>query len=137
MTEIKSSDVARAALTISMTQSRQEEETIKKQYKEYGIRSVAVDFGGEFLSSIPKIIERAVVSARREGVISDGHTEEGAVAGATHEAISQISSKVIGMNVGGKIGIARYGEHVVVAVFFLVGLLNLNDVCVGLGHRAL
>ena len=38
---------------------------------------------------------------------------------------------------GGKIGVARSGEHVAVAVFFTVGLVHLNEVVVGMGHRAI
>ena len=71
----------------------------------------------EFITSITKIIERAVVAAKRESIIIDTHTEEGAVAGATREAISQLMAKAIGLNVGGKIGIARFGDHISVAVF--------------------
>ena len=33
------------------------------------------------------------------------------------EALSQIMPKALGLNVGGKIGIARYKSHVSVAVF--------------------
>ena len=39
------------------------------------------------------------------------------------------------MNVGGKLAIARNGDHLAVAVFFGIGLLHLNEVAVGLGHR--
>ena len=41
------------------------------------------------------------------------------------------------MNVGGKIGLARYDEHLCVALFFGVGILNLNEVAVALAHRSL
>ena len=82
-----------------------------------------------------KMIERAVVAAKREGVISDTHREEGAVAGAAHDAVCQVSEKAMGFSVGGKIGVARSGEHV--AVFFTVGLVHLNEVVVGMGHRAI
>ena len=61
--------------------------------------------------------------------------EEGAIAGATKEALSQIMPKALGLNVGGKIGIARYKNHVSVSIFFGIGLLHLNEVAVGLGHR--
>jgi hypothetical protein len=84
-----------------------------------------------------KIIERAVVSAKREGVIIESHLEEGAVAGAAREALSQVTNKAIGLNVGGKIGVARYHDHVAVCVFFGIGLLHLNEISIGLGHRAL
>jgi hypothetical protein len=77
-----------------------------------------------------------VVAAKREGLIKESHADEGAVAGATHEALLQIKNKAIGFNVGGKIGIARQGDHIGVAVFIGVGLLHLDDVAIGLGHRA-
>ena len=82
-------------------------------------------------------VERAVVAGKREGIIKDCHAEEGAVAGAAREAISQVMTKAIGLNIGGKLGIARRGDHVSVAVFFGVGLLHLDEVAVGLGHRAI
>ena len=62
---------------------------------------------------------------------------EGAVAGATHEALEQVVKKATGFNVGGKIGIARSGEHLCVAIYLGVGVLNLNEIAVGLAHRSL
>jgi hypothetical protein len=58
------------------------------------------------------------------------------VAGATREALAQIMPKALGLNVGGKIGVARYHDHVSVAIFFGIGLLHLDEVAIGLGHRA-
>lgn len=131
-----SKEVAIAAVKMAMSASREEEKTIGERYAELGIKSAAIDYGGEFALAVPKIIERAVVAARREGLIGESHMEEGAVAGAAHEAVSQIYSKAIGLNLGGKIGIAKSKDHIAVCVFFAVGLLNLNDVAMGLGHRA-
>ncbi|AEE96790.1 MULTISPECIES: HutP family protein [Mahella] len=131
-----SKDVAKAAIRISLTKDRNEEAEFKNKCKQIGIDAAAVDYGGEFTSSIPKIIERAVVAAKREGIIGESHLEEGAVAGATHEALSQLMPKAMGLNVGGKLGIARYADHISVAIFFGIGLLNLNEVSIGLGHRA-
>lgn len=133
--EYGSKDVCRAAITISLSEDRASEKSIQQHYANMGIRAAAVDFGGEFITSVMKIIERAVVAAKREQIIGAHHNEEGAVAGATREALSQITSKAIGLNVGGKIGIARYDDHVAVSVFFGIGLLHLNEVAVGLGHR--
>lgn len=132
-----SKEVAVAAVKMAMSASREEEKTICESYAELGIKSAAIDYGGEFSLAVPKIIERAVVAARREGLIGESHMEEGAVAGAAHEAVSQIYSKAIGLNLGGKIGIAKSKDHIAVCVFFAVGLLNLNDVAMGLGHRAI
>jgi len=130
-----SRDIAAAAIKIALTSDRNEEKLLKQDFMKKGIHTAAVDYGGEFLSSVTKIVERAVVSAKREGVIIESHAEEGAVAGATHEALSQIVNKAVGLNVGGKIGIARYNEHVSVAIFLGIGLLHLNEVAIGLGHR--
>ncbi len=130
-----SRDIASAAIKMALTTDRLEEKQLQAHYAKLGIFTAAADFGGEFITSVMKIIERAVVSSKREGVISDSHAEEGAVAGAAREAISQIMPKAVGLNVGGKIGIARYKDHVSVAIFFGIGLLHLNEVSIGLGHR--
>jgi len=128
--------VARVAIEMALTESREQEKEYKLRFKGEGIRTAAVDYGGDFISSVNKIIERAVVASKREGVIREVHADEGAVAGATREALSQVIPKAIGFNVGGKIGIARKDDHISVAVFFGVGLLHLDEVAVGLGHRA-
>ena len=132
---IGSAEVASAAIRLALSEDRETERALRASVAEKGFQSAAVDFGGEFIPSINKIIERAVVAAKREGVISETHNEEGAVAGAAREALSQMITKSIGLNVGGKIGIARCGEHVSVAMFFRIGLLHLNEVAIGLGHR--
>jgi len=135
--EIGSKKVATAAIKIALTESRKEEMEYKKElWEKQSIKAVAVDYGGEFINSVSKIVERAVVAARREGVIKDTHAEEGAVAGATREAIAQIINKALGLNIGGKIGIARYNDHISVAIFMGIGLLNLDEIAIGLGHRA-
>ncbi len=132
-----SKEVARVAIRMALSESRDDERALKAMFGAMEIKVAAVDFGGEFLSSVMKIVERAVVASKREGVITDTHHEEGAVAGATREAVSQIMSKAVGLNVGGKLGVARSGEHVAVAIFFGIGLLHLNEVAIGLGHRAI
>mgnify|MGYP004658150991 FL=1 len=131
-----SKDIARAAIEMAVSDGRSEEKKLQEKYREHGVYTCAADYGGEFLNSVTKIVERAVVSAKREGVIGDSHLEQGAVAGAAHEALSQIASKAMGLSVGGKIGIARHRDHISVAVFFAVGLLNLDEVAMGMGHRA-
>ncbi len=134
--EIGSKVVATAAIKMAITASRQEESNLKKELLEQSVRAVAVDYGGEFISSVGKIVERAVVAAKREGVIKDTHADEGAVAGAAREALTQIMPKALGLNVGGKIGIARHKDHISVAIFMGIGLLHLDEVAIGLGHRA-
>ncbi len=132
-----SKEVAACAIQMAMTPSRESEQALKAKYSQSDVLVAAADFGGEFITSVNKLIERTVVAARREGLISTSHGDEGAVAGAAREAVSQIMTKAIGLNVGGKIGIARSGEHVCVCMFFGIGLLHLNEMAIGLGHRAL
>ncbi len=132
-----SKEVATAAIRMAISSTMEEEGELKANYTSNGIHVCATNFGGEFITSINKMIERAVVSAKREGVIISSHNEEGAVAGAAREAISQIMNKAIGSNVGGKIAVARYDDHVSVAAFFGIGLLHLNEVSIGLGHRVI
>lgn len=133
--ELGSKEICAAAVKMAITDSRESEGRLKQELKEKGILAAAVDFGSDFNTAVPKVLERAVVAAKREGLISDIHSEEGAVAGAAHEALEQMVTKCIGLNLGGKIGIARCGEHISVCLYFAVGLLNLSDIAIGLGHR--
>ena len=134
---IGSKETSRAALRAAMSVTRAEENEIKKLYLEQDIRTAAVDYGGDFSDALMKIVERIIVAAKREGVIQGSHAEEGAVAGAARDAVTQLMQKAIGLSIGGKIGVARYNDHVSVAVFFEVGLLHLNEIAVGLGHRVI
>jgi hypothetical protein len=134
--EVGSKIVATSAIRMALS-SRAEEAEIKKELMEqYHVKAVAVDYGGEFISSVGKIVERAVVASKREGVIMETHAEQGAIAGAAREAITQIMPKALGLNIGGKIGVARFHDHVSVAIFVGIGLLHLDEVAIGLGHRA-
>ena len=134
---LDSVDVARAAIEMAITSSRAEEDQKAKDLKEKGIRAAGVDIGGNLIESIPKVIERAIIASRRSGVIKESHVHDGAVAGAAREAIMQVAAKASGLNVGGKIGIARSKEHLVICIFMSIGLLHLNEVVIGLGHRSI
>lgn len=136
MKEKNSVDIAKASINMAIS-SRQEEERLIEEFKKDNVLAVAVDIGGNLNSSIPRIIERALVASKRTGIIKDCHVHEGAVAGATREAIMQVSDKANGLNVGGKIGVARQGEHISVCIFLSIGLLHLNEVVIGLGHRSI
>lgn len=132
-----SKKIASVAIKLALTETREAEQKEKNAFSELGIQTVAIDCGGEYLAAVKKIVERSVVAAKRENVIKETHSEEGAVAGATREALSQIMPKAIGLNVGGKIGIARYKDHISVAVFLGIGLLHLDEVSIGLAHRTI
>lgn len=129
-------DVAKASVQMAIS-TREQEAVLIKEFEEEGVIAAAVDIGGNLISSVPKIIERALVAAKRTDIIKDSHLHDGAVAGATREAIMQVSAKANGLNVGGKIGIARSGEHISVCIFLSIGLLHLNEVVIGLGHRSI
>lgn len=134
--DMNSKSVARAALYMALSEGREEEQGLKERFLAEGLQVAAVNYGGQAMASVTKVVERAVVAAKREGVIADVHNEEGAVAGAAHEALNQILAKAMGLNIGGKIGIARHGDHVTVAMVMEIGLLHLNEVAVGMAHRA-
>ncbi|MGI6192051.1 MAG: HutP family protein [Christensenellales bacterium] len=129
--------IARAAVFMAISADKQEEQQLKEKLAGEGIHATVVEFGGEFISSAGKIIERAVTVAKREGLIGSEYHLEGAVAGAAREALSAVSAKAIGLNVGGKIGIARDSSNLAVCIFFGIGMLHLDDIAIGLGHRAI
>lgn len=130
-------EVGRAAMQMALTRTREEEQSERSRCAALGIRAAAVDFGGGYLDIVKKIIERAVVAAQRQGLVEEDHIGAGAVAGAAHSALEQIASRAAGLHVGGKIGIARYQEHLCVAIYAGIGVLHLNEVAVGLAHRSL
>ena len=128
--------VARAAVHMAISENRETEHQLKEKYAEAGIKTAAIDIGGDFLKSMNKMVEQVIVAARREGLIAENSPrEDGSGAGALHDALSQVASKASGMSVGGKIGLARCHEHISVSVFLSIGLLYLDDVALGLAHR--
>lgn len=136
MMNLDSVKVAKVAIRMA-TSTRKEEKVLEEKFKEKDILTAAVDIGGNINQFIPKIVERALIASKRTGIIKETHIQEGAIVGATREAIMQVSMKANGLNVGGKIGIARAGEHLSVCIFMSIGLLHLNEVVIGLGHRSL
>lgn len=54
--EIFSIDVGRAALRMAMSETRDDEDRLKANYAKEGFRTAAVNFGGEFLPSVTKIV---------------------------------------------------------------------------------
>ncbi len=130
-------DVARAAIQVALTGSRQSEENLIAKLGERGLRAAAVDVGGNISETIHIVIERAIIASRKCHITEENHIHDGAIAGAAKDAIMQISSRVNGLNGGGKIGICRGGEHLSVCIFMSAGMLHLNEVVIGLGHRAI
>ena len=129
-------EVAKYATRMAIS-SREEEETLKLELKKMGILVTAVNIGGNINESTSKILERALVASKRNNLIREEHLHEGAVVGATRDALMQVWNRASGQNVGGKVGIARHGEHLSVCIFLSVGLLHLDEVVIGIGHRAI
>lgn len=136
MANQNSTEVARIATRMAIS-NRDEEEILKESYSNQGIKVTAVNVGGNINESIHKILERALVASKRNNLIRDEHLHEGAVIGATRDALMQVSNRANAQNVGGKIGIARKGEHISVCIFLSIGLLHLDEVVIGIGHRSL
>lgn len=128
-------DVARAAVALAITPTRADEERLIKQFRENGIIGGAVDVGGDVISQTHLIIERSIIAARKNGLIQEDVSQDGAVAGAAREAQTQIINKAAGLNGGGKIAVCRIGENISVCIFMSVGMMYLNEVVIGLGHR--
>lgn len=134
--ESNSTKVAKIATKMAIC-DRYEEDDLKKIYSKQGIKVTAVNIGGNINTSISKILESALVASKRNNLIREEHLHEGAVIGATRDAIIQVSNRANAQNVGGKIGIARGGEHISVCIFLSIGLLHLDEVVIGIGHRAI
>lgn len=131
-----SKEIAKISIEMAMS-NREEENILKEKYTAINIKTAGVDIGGNIVESIPKILERTLVSAKRNGLIEESHIYDGAITGATREALDQVLRKAFGFNVGGKIGIARYKEHLSVCIFLTIGMFKLDEVVIGLGHRAI
>ena len=129
MANQNSTEVARIATRMAIS-NRDEEEILKESYSNQGIKVTAVNVGGNINESIHKILERALVASKRNNLIRDEHLHEGAVIGATRDALMQVSNRANAQNVGGKIGIARKGEHISVCIFLSIGLLHLDEVVI-------
>lgn len=134
--KLTSVQVAKVAVRMA-TSTRAEEKILEKNYRAKNILTAAVDVGGNINTSIEKIIQSALVASEKTGIIKPTHVQQGAIVGAAREAILQVSEKANGLNVGGKIGIARADEHIAVCIFMSIGIIHLNEVVIGLGHRSL
>lgn len=129
-------DVAKCAIKMAIS-SREEEEKLKHDLKKRGVLATAVNIGGNINEFTLKILESTLVAAKRSGVVKEEHIYEGAVVGAARDALMEVWNRASGLSVGGKVGIARKGQHITVCIFLSVGLLHLNEVVIGLGHRAI
>ena len=131
-----SMEVAKKATQMAIC-NREDEERLRNDFNIDGFLVTAVNIGGNINDSTAKILERTLVAAKRSNVIRDEHIHEGGVIGATKDALMQIRERASGQNVGGKVGIARKGQHLSVCIFLSVGLLHLDEVVIGIGHRAI
>ena len=58
------------------------------------------------------------------------------MAGATHEAFLQVLPKALGLSIGGRLAWPA-GRTRQCRGFLRIGLLHLDEVAVGMGHRAI
>lgn len=133
---ISSLDVSKEAVRMALT-TREEEKELIIVVEAMGGKAAAVDIGGNISSSITKVLERALVASKRVGLIKEDYAQEGAVIGATRDALIQILGRSSNLNVGGKIGIVRKDNDIAVCIYVSIGLLHLNEFAIGIGHRTL
>lgn len=133
---ILSLDIPKEAVRLALTTREEEKELIAK-IQFMGGQAAAVDIGGNVSTSIPKILERALVASKRAGLIPEEYAAEGAVMGAARDALMQILERSSNLNVGGKIGLVRMGDDIAVCIYVSIGLLHLNEFAIGIGHRTL
>lgn len=136
MMDNKSVEICKVALKMAIS-SREEEKELINYYKNKGIKVAAIDVGGTMPNIRFKFIESALHISKKNGLIKDEHVHDGAVVGAVREAMNQIEKNTNGLSVGGKIGISRYEEHLSVAIFLSVGILQFNEVISAVAHRSI
>lgn len=136
MSERAGNETTKKAVLMAIS-SREEEKGLITAFAEDGFSCVAVNVGGKMPTIVPKIIENALVASVRNGIIKDTRTQNGAIAGAIREAMNQIQNNMNGLSVGGKIGVARRGQDLSVALYFSIGLLHLNETVMAVSHRAI
>ncbi|GLI55858.1 hypothetical protein PM10SUCC1_13720 [Propionigenium maris DSM 9537] len=135
MGERAGNEATKRAIRMAIS-TRDEERGLIEEFAKDGFKCVAVNVGGKMPNIVPKIIENALVASVRKGIIEDTRTYNGAIAGAIREALNQIQNNMNGLSVGGKIGVARQGEDLSVALYFSIGLLHLNETVMAVSHRA-
>lgn len=136
MSERTGNETTKKAVLMAIS-AREEEKGLIEDFGKEGFKCVAVNVGGKMPTIVPKIIENALVASVRKGIIKDTRTQNGAIAGAIREAMNQIQNNMNGLSVGGKIGVARRGEDLSVALYFSIGLLHLNETVMAVSHRAI
>ncbi|RUA08509.1 MAG: hut operon positive regulator HutP [Fusobacteria bacterium] len=132
----KSYEISKIAIQMVLT-TREEEKVLKEKYKKLGILTAAVNIGGKMPDITIKIIENSIVSAIKNGLVEDNRSHNGIIVGAVRDALSQVSNKTNGFNVGGKISLVRIGDDISVAVLLNIGILHLNEVAIAMAHRVI
>jgi hypothetical protein len=130
----KSYKISEIAIKTVLT-TREEEVELKEKYKKDGVLIAAVNIGGKMPNITIKIIENSLVAAIKNGLVEDNRSHNGIIVGAVKDALSQVSGKTNGFNVGGKISIVRINEDISVAVLLNIGILHLNEVAIATSHR--
>ena len=95
-----SKEIAVAAIKIALTSDRREEKLLQQEMSKYGISTAAADYGGEFINSVMKIVERAVVSSKEKELSAISHQE---LSWCNTRSPFPNNVKAIGLNVGVKL----------------------------------
>jgi hypothetical protein len=96
-----SREIAAPPLKMRMSRSREERTQLKTQLAGKDILQPR-GLRGEFVPSIVRIYRRIVIAANAEALSTKGNLEEGGRGGRAREALTQVTTKALGMNVGGK-----------------------------------
>ncbi len=111
------SGVARAALALAMTSSKEEEDEVKALLEQHGWRAVATEVGG-LLGEVGSKFSRSVIGAALNGrVIEKSHREMHALMHAAAEAVEGfMQSTALEASVGVKVAIVRNRRWISVAI---------------------
>ncbi len=115
---VDKSKIGKAAIVLSLTETREEEEELKKEYWSQGLMCTATGIGGES-NSINQKINGAVTSACfNNTIITKDKKEVHAVIHATQEAKEGfLLHAPTGANVVLKAAVVRYEDWLAVAIY--------------------
>ena len=117
--EVGSREVCKAAIQIALTDSREEEIEMKAKIRKtvfFPLQSISA-----VISAVRyrKCLKERLLRQNVKMLYLQPMRKKVRLPVRQYEAIQQIVDKCVGLNLGGKIGIARHGSHIGVCVFLL------------------
>lgn len=127
--------IGRAALTLAMTENRQEEEQVKELLIANGYKAVATEVSGPLIEFKQKIIKNAVTAAIQTNVLVNDAKSLHALVHAVSEALQGILiSHLANPSIKVKLGIISDGNWIAVGIFGVAALsVFTNHERAGLG----